>query len=238
MTGVYFTGGSLNPARSFGPCVVLHEFAHYHWIYWLGPILGSIVAAGFYKFIKVLEYETANPGQDLDHAASVTRRKELLLAAGINEVDAHKVAHELSEKEAVGMAGGPNGNVVANGQGARAQEDNTAMYGTNFRQQSTASLHTKHTSDASDEAFVQPRPQSQRPDYSATGSQIGRFSYLGNRGVAGENPVAGARRGSPAMATNDQLYGSLTHGPDVALGGSVQDAEQRQTFGRTPSSFA
>ena len=30
----------------------------------MGPILGSIVAAGFYKFIKILEYETANPDQD------------------------------------------------------------------------------------------------------------------------------------------------------------------------------
>jgi len=58
LTGVFFTGGSLNPARSFGPAVVNREFAHYHWIYWLGPVLGSIVAAGFYKFIKILEYET------------------------------------------------------------------------------------------------------------------------------------------------------------------------------------
>ncbi|KAK4979498.1 hypothetical protein LTR28_004303 [Elasticomyces elasticus] len=63
LTGVYFTGGSLNPVRTFGPCVVDHSFPHYHWIYWLGPFLGAVVAAGFYKFIKVLEYETANPGQ-------------------------------------------------------------------------------------------------------------------------------------------------------------------------------
>ena len=26
MVGVFFTGGSLNPARSFGPCVVTHNF--------------------------------------------------------------------------------------------------------------------------------------------------------------------------------------------------------------------
>jgi hypothetical protein len=26
--------------------------------------LGALLAAAFYKFIKVLEYETANPGQD------------------------------------------------------------------------------------------------------------------------------------------------------------------------------
>lgn len=30
MTGVYFTGGSLNPARSFGPAVVTHNFPGYH----------------------------------------------------------------------------------------------------------------------------------------------------------------------------------------------------------------
>jgi len=64
--GVYYTGGSLNPARSFGPCVVLHEFASYHWIYWVGPILGSLLASGFYMFIKALEYETVNPEQDAD----------------------------------------------------------------------------------------------------------------------------------------------------------------------------
>lgn len=54
----------MNPARSFGPAVVTRHFDHYHWIYWLGPILGTILAATFYKFIKILEYETANPGQD------------------------------------------------------------------------------------------------------------------------------------------------------------------------------
>ena len=40
----------------------------------MGPILGSIVAAGFYKFIKVLEYETANPSQDADK--DIMRRAE------------------------------------------------------------------------------------------------------------------------------------------------------------------
>ncbi|KAM0713558.1 hypothetical protein Q7P37_010520 [Cladosporium fusiforme] len=66
LSGVYFTGGSLNPARSFGPCVVLHTFPGYHWIYWVGPALGSLVAVLFYRLIKILEYETANPGQDFN----------------------------------------------------------------------------------------------------------------------------------------------------------------------------
>ena len=40
------------------------EFPGYHWIYWAGPLLGSLLATGFYVLIKALEYETVNPGQD------------------------------------------------------------------------------------------------------------------------------------------------------------------------------
>ena len=35
LSSVYFTGGSLNPARSFGPCVAVRGFPGYHWIYWV-----------------------------------------------------------------------------------------------------------------------------------------------------------------------------------------------------------
>ncbi|KAK0996828.1 Aquaporin-1 [Friedmanniomyces endolithicus] len=66
MAGVYYTGGSLNPARSFGVNVILGHFPGYHWIYWLGPCLGALLAVGFYRFVKMLEYETANPGQDFN----------------------------------------------------------------------------------------------------------------------------------------------------------------------------
>ncbi|KAI4724343.1 aquaporin-like protein [Aureobasidium sp. EXF-10728] len=64
LVGVFYTGGSLNPARSFGPCAVTGVWDNEHWIYWLGPALGAIIAVVFYKFIKILEYEIANPGQD------------------------------------------------------------------------------------------------------------------------------------------------------------------------------
>lgn len=64
--GVYYTGGSLNPARSFGPCVANKSFPPEHWIYWVGPFLGSLLASGFFWLIKSGEYETANPGQDFD----------------------------------------------------------------------------------------------------------------------------------------------------------------------------
>lgn len=45
---------------------MLHSFPGYHWIYWLGPLLGTLLAVGFYRFVKLLEYETANPGQDFN----------------------------------------------------------------------------------------------------------------------------------------------------------------------------
>jgi len=63
-TGVFFTGGSLNPARSLGPAVVNASFPGYFWIYWVGPILGALLACGFYILLKWLRWMECNPGQD------------------------------------------------------------------------------------------------------------------------------------------------------------------------------
>ncbi|QSZ36472.1 hypothetical protein DSL72_006351 [Monilinia vaccinii-corymbosi] len=104
LTGVYFTGGSLNPARSFGPSLVTGTFPGYHWIYWVGPILGSIVASGFYKFMKMLEYESANPGQDA--AGSSTHGVEFLspeaqaIRNHANSLDDGMIARGLEESGA------------------------------------------------------------------------------------------------------------------------------------------
>ncbi|KAK4443372.1 putative aquaporin [Podospora aff. communis PSN243] len=66
LVGVYFTGGSLNFARSFGPAVVNGNFPGYFWIYALGPMLGALVASGFYSVLKYLRWKECNPGQDRD----------------------------------------------------------------------------------------------------------------------------------------------------------------------------
>jgi hypothetical protein len=66
LVAVFYTGGSFNPTRSFGPAAVTHEFLSDHWIYWVAPLLGSLLAFAFYHLMEVLEYEMANLGQD-DH---------------------------------------------------------------------------------------------------------------------------------------------------------------------------
>lgn len=66
LCGVFLTGGSLNPARSLGPAVVSRSFPGYHWIYWLGPLLGAVLAAGFFTLLKRMRYQDCNPDPDWD----------------------------------------------------------------------------------------------------------------------------------------------------------------------------
>ncbi len=54
--GGSITGGSLNPARSFGPALITWEF-NYQWIYWISPIVGGLIAAGVYKILHTKEEE-------------------------------------------------------------------------------------------------------------------------------------------------------------------------------------
>lgn len=51
--GIMFAGGitmgALNPARSFGPALVTSHWAG-HYVYWVGPIVGALVAGFVYHF--------------------------------------------------------------------------------------------------------------------------------------------------------------------------------------------
>ncbi|KAK4207412.1 aquaporin-1 [Rhypophila decipiens] len=66
IAGTAYTGASLNPARSLGCAVAARAFPGYHWIYWLGPVLGALLASALYWLAKYLHYDQANPGQDAE----------------------------------------------------------------------------------------------------------------------------------------------------------------------------
>jgi MIP family channel proteins len=57
------TGGSMNPARSFGPAVVTHLFEGQA-AYWIGPLLGGVIAAILYDRLFLRRAE-----EPADHGA-------------------------------------------------------------------------------------------------------------------------------------------------------------------------
>lgn len=81
LSGVSFTGGSLNPARSFGPALVLGDFPNEHWIYWAGPAAGSVLAAGLYKFLKILV--SRSPPTSSRSAARISRHVSVTMTGGL-----------------------------------------------------------------------------------------------------------------------------------------------------------
>ncbi|KAM5287984.1 aquaporin-6 [Ctenodactylus gundi] len=57
LIGIYFTGCSMNPARSFGPAVIIGKFT-VHWIFWVGPLTGAVLASLIYNFILFPDTKT------------------------------------------------------------------------------------------------------------------------------------------------------------------------------------
>jgi aquaporin Z len=54
------SGTSTNPARSLGPAVISGAW-HGWWVYWIGPVLGTLLAVGIFRFtpLRKVEIEVA-----------------------------------------------------------------------------------------------------------------------------------------------------------------------------------
>ncbi|XP_077340437.1 aquaporin-5-like [Lithobates pipiens] len=57
LVGIYFTGCSMNPARSFGPALIVGNFTS-HWIFWIGPMVGAILASLIYNYVLCPQEQT------------------------------------------------------------------------------------------------------------------------------------------------------------------------------------
>ncbi|KAI3687219.1 hypothetical protein L1987_80913 [Smallanthus sonchifolius] len=58
-----FSGGSMNPARSFGPAVASGDFSQI-WIYWVGPLIGGGLAGLIYGDVFIGSYAPVPASQD------------------------------------------------------------------------------------------------------------------------------------------------------------------------------
>uniref|UniRef100_I3N312 Aquaporin 6 n=2 Tax=Ictidomys tridecemlineatus TaxID=43179 RepID=I3N312_ICTTR len=88
LIGVYFTGCSMNPARSFGPAVIIGKFT-VHWIFWVGPLTGAVLASLIYNFILFPDTKTL--------------AERLAILMGTTEVE--KVGVESQKKESRSSSG-------------------------------------------------------------------------------------------------------------------------------------
>ncbi|MBZ3879063.1 Aquaporin-6, partial [Sciurus carolinensis] len=88
LIGVYFTGCSMNPARSFGPAVIIGKFT-VHWIFWVGPLTGAVLASLIYNFILFPDAKTL--------------AQRLAILMGTTEVE--KVGVEPQKKESQSSSG-------------------------------------------------------------------------------------------------------------------------------------
>jgi MIP family channel proteins len=50
LIGGPITGASMNPARSFGPALISNDWDN-HLIYWLGPLVGALIAGLLYSYL-------------------------------------------------------------------------------------------------------------------------------------------------------------------------------------------
>ena len=72
LVGVPLTGASMNPARTFGPAVV-SGFWELHWLYWLAPIIGGIIAGVIMNYVFV---NKAEPKTKSRSRSSSTRKSK------------------------------------------------------------------------------------------------------------------------------------------------------------------
>ena len=81
IVGVPLTGASMNPARTFGPAVV-SGFWELHWLYWVAPIIGGIIAGVImnYVFVNKAEPKTKNVSRSISKSQKLEQYEKQYLS--------------------------------------------------------------------------------------------------------------------------------------------------------------
>lgn len=73
LIGGPISGGIMNPIRAFGPALASGQFTH-HYIWWIGPILGSIAAALLYDNVFAEKERQTKKGVNQKTAREIKRK--------------------------------------------------------------------------------------------------------------------------------------------------------------------
>lgn len=107
-----YSGSSMNPARTFGPALVRWEWKN-QWVWWVGPIVGSLLAAAIYQLILTQGIHKFDPIQVEEKIGKLEDGEEKDVE--LQEVKSEEKKEEkVPDKTSVEISGEKNGEVGKN----------------------------------------------------------------------------------------------------------------------------